>query len=58
MENALGGTQLPICMTIVQHHHARRSYVLPERVHVCCDDAQVLCYDGQMTQLLQTDLYT
>ena len=37
----------------LQHHHAWRSYALPESVHIYCDHAQVLCYNRHMAQLLQ-----
>ena len=37
----------------LQNHHARCSDGLAQLIHVSGNDAQVLCNDGHMTQLLQ-----
>lgn len=37
----------------LQHHHARRSYGFAQLIHICGDHPQVLCYDGDIPQLLQ-----
>ncbi len=37
----------------LQHHHAWCPNGLAQLVHICGDHAQVLCYDGNIPQLLQ-----
>ncbi len=37
----------------LQHHHAWRPDGLAQLIHICGDHAQVLCYDGNIPQLLQ-----